>query len=187
MDDRPTPMPPDQAEQRFAKLLDDAGLPRFTSTFHDPTCDLLEVSWDHGLTFYIDLTRGDMEPIDEMERASILGLPYQCEDHEPIHVTVPGSADDPRVDRSVPGVVIHRGPPLHPDDLTVVDGIPCTSPSRTLIDLAEVMPVDELRACFAQARAIGLLDPEALRAARARVEWRPSLAMLDEVIAEFCD
>jgi hypothetical protein len=44
----------------------------------------------------------------------------------------------------------------------------------------------ELRACFARAREIGLLDPEALRAARARVEWRPSLAMLDEVIDEFC-
>ena len=128
-----------------------------------------------------------MEPIDESERASILGLPYQCADHGPIHVTVPGSADDPRIDTSIPGIVIHRGPPLHPDDLTVFHGIPVTSPSRTLIDLAEVMTIAELRAAFAQARAIGLLDPEALRAARGRVEWRPSLAMLDEVIAEFCD
>ncbi len=34
---------------------------------------------------------------------------------------------------------------------------------------------------------IGLLDPEALRAARGRVEWRPSLTMLDEVIEEFFD
>jgi len=32
-----------------------------------------------------------------------------------------------------------------------------------------------------------LLDPDALRAARAGVEWRPSMATtLDEVIAEFC-
>ena len=85
----------------------------------------------------------------------------------------------------IPHVVIHRGPPLHPDDVTTVNGIPVTSPSRTLIDLAEVVTVDELRACFARARELGLLDLEALRAARARVEWRPSLAMLDEVIAEF--
>ena len=48
------------------------------------------------------------------------------------------------------------------------------------------MTIDELRRLFARARAIGLLDPEALRAARGRVEWRPSLAMLDEVIEEFC-
>ena len=99
---------------------------------------------------------------------------------------VPGSADDPRTDTSLPGVTIHRGPPLHPDDVTTVDGIPVTSPSRTLIDLAEVMTADELRATFARAREIGLLDPEALRAARERVEWRPSLEMLDEVIEEFC-
>ena len=106
---------------------------------------------------------------------------------EPIHVSVPGSADDPRSATSIPGVLIHRGPPLHPDDVMVHNGIPVTSPSRTLIDCAEVMTAAELRAAFTRARAIGLLDMEALLAARARVEWRPSLAMLDEVIAEFCD
>jgi hypothetical protein len=89
------------------------------------------------------------------------------------------------VDHRIPGFVIHRGPPLHADDVTTVDGIPVTSPSRTLIDLAEVMTADELRACLARAREIGLPDSGALRAPRARVEWRPSLAMLDEVIAEF--
>ncbi|WP_028062146.1 hypothetical protein [Solirubrobacter soli] len=106
---------------------------------------------------------------------------------EPIHVIVPGSGDDPRIDTSIPGIVMHRVPPLHPDDLTVVDGIPVTSPSRTLIDCAEDLTRDELRALFTRFRALGLLDPDALRASRARVEWRPSLAMLDEVIAEFCD
>jgi hypothetical protein len=108
-------------------------------------------------------------------------------DDEPIHVTVPGSAQDPRIDTSIPGVVIHRVPELHPDDMTVLDGIPITSPSRTLIDCAECMSADELRETFARARELGLLDPVALRASRARVEWRPSLAMLDEIIAEFCD
>ena len=108
------------------------------------------------------------------------------EDHEPIHVFVAGSGDDPRTAASNPGIAIHRGPPLHPDDVTTHNGIPVTSPSRTLIDCAEVMTAAELRALFARARETGLLDPEALRAARARVEWRPSLAMLDEVIDEFC-
>lgn len=134
----------------------------------------------------MDLTREEMSPIDDWVRAAILGLQLGCEDQEPIHVVVPGSADDPRTAASIPGVEIHRGPPLHPDDVTVHRGIPVASPSRTLIDLAEVMTAAELRATFARAREIGLLDPEALRAARARVEWRPSLAMLDEVIDEFC-
>ena len=113
--------------------------------------------------------------------------PDRAEDHEPIHVSVPGSAHDPRLATSIPGVVIHRGPPLHPDDVMMHNGIPVTSPSRTLIDCAEFMTAAELRAAFARAQEIGLLDPEAIRASRARVEWRPSLAMLDEVIDEFCD
>ena len=103
-----------------------------------------------------------------------------------IHITVPASATDPRDDADIPGVVVHRTPPLHPDDVVILDGIPVTSPSRTLIDCAEVMDRDELRELFVRVRAQGLLDPAALRAARARVEWRPSLAMLDEVIGEFC-
>jgi hypothetical protein len=112
--------------------------------------------------------------------------PTGGEDRHLIHVLVPGSADDPRIDTSPLRVVIHRGPPLHPDDVTIHEGIPVTSPSRTLIDCAEFMTAAELREAFARAREIGLLDPAALRASRARVEWRPSLAMLDEVIAEFC-
>ena len=107
-------------------------------------------------------------------------------DRERIDVLVPGSADDPRIDASHPGIAIHHGPPLHPDDVTIHKGIPVTSPSRTLIDCAEVMSAGELRATFVRARELGLLDPEALRASRARVEWRPSLAMVDEVIEEFC-
>lgn len=60
-----------------------------------------------------------------------------------------------------------------------------TSVSRTLIDLAEVLDEEELRECFVNARGRGLLDPEALRASRGRVEWRPSLALVDRMIDEF--
>jgi hypothetical protein len=135
----------------------------------------------------MDLTRKDvLGPIDDEERAMILGLVPGFEDCEPIDVYIPGSATDARTDTTISGVVVRRGPHLHPDDFASVDGIRTASPSRTLIDLAEVVSADELRAAFARARALGLLDPEALRAARARVEWRPSLAMLDEVIDEFC-
>jgi hypothetical protein len=182
-----TPLDPVEAEARFAELLEEAGLPRFASTSHDSATGSLQFTWDHGLTLHLDLTCGEVEPIDDWERAAILGLPLGCEDQDQLHVLVPGCADDPRETPSIPGVVVHQGPPLHPDDLTVHEGIPVTSPSRTLIDCAEFMTADELREAFARAQELGLLDPEALRAARARVEWRPSLAMLDEAIAEFCD
>lgn len=103
-----------------------------------------------------------------------------------IHITIPGSPDDPRDGLCcLPGVSVHYSPPLHPDDITVHKGIRVTTPARTLVDLAEVADVDELRAAFRRARELGLLDMEAVRRARARVEWRPSLPLLDAVIAEF--
>ena len=105
----------------------------------------------------------------------------------PIDVTVVASSEDPRLETSAPeGVVIHRVPELHPEDVvTLPCGLPVTSVARTLIDLAEVLPRDELRDAFATARARGILDMDAVGRSRARVEWRPSLAMLDTVIAEF--
>jgi hypothetical protein len=177
------PIDPAEAERQFASLLERGGLPPYTSCRHDPDANELEFVWEEQkLIVFVghEFTDGELDPIDDEVRAAILGEP------EPIHVSVPGSADDPRIDRSIPGVVIHHTPPMHPDDLTTVDRIPVTSVSRTLIDLAEVLTVDELRDAFARASAVGLLDPEALRASRARVEWRPSLEVLDEVIAEFC-
>ena len=105
---------------------------------------------------------------------------------KPIHVTIPTCASDPRTCvPDLPGVTIHRVPALHPDDVTFVDGIPVTSVSRTLIDLADVMTPDELRDAFRRAREIGLLDIAAVEASVARVEWRPSRAMLRSVIDEF--
>ena len=106
---------------------------------------------------------------------------------EPIHITIPGSGADPRELDSLDGVVIHRVPSLHPDDVTIVDGIPVTSLARTLVDLAEVMSIDELRGCFRAARERGVLDIAAVRASAARVEWRPSLAALQRVVDEFDD
>jgi len=104
---------------------------------------------------------------------------------EPIHVTVAHDPSDPRRPlEPPPGVVVHHVPKLHPDDVTIVDGIPVTTVARTLIDLAETLPHRELRACWVRAREQGLLDGQAVRAARARVEWRPSLELVDRLIAE---
>ena len=102
-----------------------------------------------------------------------------------IHITVPGSPGDPRSVDPPPGIVVHYAPPLHADDLAVVNGIPCTSVSRTLVDCAEEMTIDELRGLFREARRMGLLDLDAVKASAARVEWRPSLPMLHRVIDEF--
>ena len=105
---------------------------------------------------------------------------------DPIHIAVPASSHDPRnPPPAPPGVVFHYVPDLHPDDVEVVRGLRVTSVERTLIDLAEEMSGEELLATFRRAWAMGLLDLDRLHASRGRVEWRPSLAMLDKVILEF--
>lgn len=43
----------------------------------------------------------------------------------------------------------------------------------------------ELSATFERAREMGLLDIAAVEASYARVEWRPSLALLRSVMDEF--
>jgi hypothetical protein len=102
-----------------------------------------------------------------------------------IHVTLPRHPGDPRdPPEAPPGVVVHYVPDLHPDDVTTIDGVPVTSESRTLIDLAETMPYYELRACWVRARKQGQLDMDAVRASRERVEWRPSLVIVDHLIAQ---
>lgn len=174
------PLKARDAERRFAQMLAEAGLQPFAYSRHDRKNRKLEFSWGLGASFFIDLSCGYLPPLDEQLRAVIREI------SEPIHITVPGAPEDPREVEEIPGLVIHRSSPLHPDDLDEVDGIRVTSVSRTLIDLAEVMDRDELQGVFARAREMGMLDPDALRASRGRVEWRPSLPMLDEVIEEFC-
>ena len=107
---------------------------------------------------------------------------------ERIHVTVPGHPGDPRAPLpDLPGIVVHHVPPLHPDDVDVVRGIPCTSVARTLIDCAEDMDRIELQQLWAVAFGRGKVTIAEVRAARARVEWRPSLRLVDRLVEEYSD
>jgi very-short-patch-repair endonuclease len=56
-----------------------------------------------------------------------------------VHVTVP------RTQRRRPGIVVHRSP-LTGADVTVERGVPVTTPGRTLVDLAAIVPYAALRA-----------------------------------------
>lgn len=104
---------------------------------------------------------------------------------EPIHITVPSHPGDPREPPpDLPGIVVHYVPELHPDDVDTVDGLPVTSVSRTLIDLAEELDEPDLRVVWRRALMRGQLDLDAVRASRERVEWRPSLETVDRLIAE---
>jgi hypothetical protein len=47
---------------------------------------------------------------------------------------------------------------LHPEDVTVLDGIPITAPARTLLDLAEVVDERKLRYALSEALRRELTD-----------------------------
>lgn len=103
-----------------------------------------------------------------------------------IHIAVPASTRDPRTPlAALPGVKFHYVPDIHPDDMTVVDGLPTTTMARAIIDCAESTDALELLQLFDTAWDRGLLDLDEYAAARGRVEWRPSLEMLDNVFRLF--
>jgi very-short-patch-repair endonuclease len=69
-----------------------------------------------------------------------------------IEVSVPRSRD------GVAGVVVHRPRRLTPDDVTEKDGIPATTPARTLHDLACLLRPAALERAQARAQRMGLVS-----------------------------
>lgn len=74
-----------------------------------------------------------------------------------VHVTIPG-----RTRRSHPGLRVHRSCTLTGADVTVIEGIACTTVARTLFDLAEVLDRRRLERVFDQAEILQVFDLRAI-------------------------
>ncbi len=94
-------------------------------------------------------------------------------------VSVPG-----RAMRRRPGIDIHRSRTLTDGDATTVRGIPCTSPARTLLDLAGVLDRRSLERALDQAEILELFDLPALRDQIERNRTRAGARKLSDVLAE---
>jgi very-short-patch-repair endonuclease len=88
-----------------------------------------------------------------------------------VEVTAPGAR------RRRPGIVAHQGA-LDPADVTVHRGIPVTTPSRTLLDLAGVLAPGDLDRTIEQAIRLRLYDRQALDATMRRAHGRRELKPL---------
>jgi len=66
--------------------------------------------------------------------------------------------------RAIDGIRFHRVRPPRPEETGTVAGIPCTSPARTLVDLASVIGDWTLRGAFERAAQRRLLDISAIEA-----------------------
>lgn len=75
-------------------------------------------------------------------------------------VTVPTHAGR----RRRPGIQIHRSTTLRPQDIVIVDGVPCTTWARTAVDLADVLTSDRpLERALDRAEELRIYDDRELR------------------------
>jgi Protein of unknown function (DUF559)/AbiEi antitoxin C-terminal domain len=77
-----------------------------------------------------------------------------------------------------PGIHARSRTTLSPKDIMMLDGIPVTSPARTLVDLATELSPIALERAVNEADKYDLIDPETLRAALDRFAGEPGVQAL---------
>jgi very-short-patch-repair endonuclease len=85
--------------------------------------------------------------------------------------------------RGRPGITVHRTRSFHPADVGRCNGIPCTSPARTLVDLASVLDRRRLRRALERSIELRILDGRAMDAALGRARGRRGTGVLRELLA----
>src|SRR4051794_16279435 len=83
--------------------------------------------------------------------------------------------------RKRPGVQLHRAQ-LQPDEVTEHNGIPTTTPPRTLMDLAAVLPKRHLERAVNEAEYLRLADPLSLGVLVARYPRRHGVPKIKQLL-----
>jgi hypothetical protein len=105
------------------------------------------------------------------------------EDHrERPDVTVKGRARRPRR-----GIRVHSSTTLMPADISTVEGIPCTSVARTLVDLGDCEPKRLVERAVDQAEVLGLFDLIAIELALVRAGPRRGPGILRTVLGDLIE
>ena len=86
-----------------------------------------------------------------------------------------------------PGVVVHTTRLVHPDDATLVDGIPTTSVARTLVDLADVLSDRHLAGAVNEAEVRRVFDLRAVMRTLDRLPGRRGRARMLRVLAAYTE
>lgn len=131
----------------------------------------------HGRWMAATLACGDEAALSHVSAGALLDV--RSTSSSLIHVTVPGLSR-----RRARGTIrIHTTRPFHPDDITIIDGIRVTSPERTLLDLASILPLTQLRRAYERAERLRILDHGKLRALLKRSNGRPGVGALRRTAA----
>jgi very-short-patch-repair endonuclease len=76
-----------------------------------------------------------------------------------------------------PGIDIHCVRRLHPEDVTVLHGLPITTPARTLVDLCAKVPPRMIERALEQSHVLQLIAPGAVEHALQRAPGRKTAAL----------
>lgn len=100
----------------------------------------------------------------------------------PVEVSLAGAGG-----RRREGIRVHTPRDLRPEDVTELDGIPCTSLPRTFVDLAAVLRARELRRALERSLILRVFDMRAMDAVLARANGRRGVGTLRRLVAELSD
>jgi very-short-patch-repair endonuclease len=96
-----------------------------------------------------------------------------------LHVSVAGR--NPGLRR---GIRIHRVTDLPPDQLTIRDDLPLTTPARTICDLAATEPLRDVEAALAEARIHRLATDRQIKAVIQRARTRPGAPIIRTLLRQ---
>lgn len=114
--------------------------------------------------------------ISHRSAASLWEMLSPLEDAHPVDITV-----RQRGARRA-GVRVHRVIDLEPDERAEIEGIPVTSPARTILDLAGTVPRRDLEQALAQGERAEIVSREEVRALAKRRPKRRGIALLRHLL-----
>jgi very-short-patch-repair endonuclease len=124
------------------------------------------------------LACGTGAAISHRTAARMWGLGKPNAPRTPVHVTVAGDWAPARA-----GIAVHRCRSLEPVDLRRLDGVPVTSPARTIVDLAASSRASELETAVAAALRLRGVGAEQLAEQLRRDRGRPGVPRLSALLS----
>jgi very-short-patch-repair endonuclease len=100
----------------------------------------------------------------------------------PIDVTIPRGGSRRRA-----GLAVHTTRSLDPEEVTAHDGIPCTTPARTLVDMAAIVTARVLDRALERSLVLNLFDLTGVEAAIGRANGRRGVGTLRRMVARMSD
>jgi predicted transcriptional regulator of viral defense system len=133
---------------------------------------------EHGHWMAATLACGPRAALSHRSAAGLHGI--RRDNRASTDVALPATSARPR-----PGIDVHRSSTLEPADITTVDGIPCTTVARTLVDLGDVVDRRAVERAVDQAEVLRRFDGKAVHEALARAGRRKGAGTLRAVLKTF--